>query len=232
MEYFSLCATKLILMKKQLLTSLLVFLFPLTAHMTDCKIPQSEVDNTLLLKYKRIMNLEQKVNSNVDYNMLFNIPIISPIHRDAIHRISDLFGIRKCHPVYKIPSFHSGIDFSAKLGTPVLSTANGIVVDVKYSKKGYGNKVIIEHDNNYRTLYAHLSDIHVSIGDTIDVGEELGTVGNSGLSTGPHLHYEIQYNGLAIDPLSLYQIDLEKEDKVNDYLAFLSDFESVVDSNT
>lgn len=210
------------------MTVLLTFLLPLTAHMKEYKIPQSFVDS-----YNVRMEFRNNVVSKtLNYNVLSHIPVSSPIYMTDIRRVSDLFGPRKRHPVLNIPSFHSGIDFSANVGTPVLSTANGSVVDIKYSNYGYGNKIVIEHDNTYQTIYAHLHDVHVNKGDTVIVGQEIGTVGNSGLSTGSHLHYEIRHNGHAIDPLSLYQIDLEKEDTAKQYLAFLSDFESVIDFNS
>lgn len=213
-------------MKKPILVALLVFLFSTKAQMQD-----GILDQELMERVNLEFELKQKLNGQLNYDMLFNIPVISPIKPDSIRRISDVFGKRECHPVLKIPSFHSGIDFSANIRTPVLATANGVVVDVRYSKRGYGNKVVLQHDFDYRTLYAHLNDIDVSIGDTVKIGQTIGTVGSTGLSTGPHLHYEVQLSKKPIDPLSLYQIDLEKEDKVKDYLAFLNDFESVVYSN-
>ena len=156
----------------------------------------------------------------------------SPLHTPDIRRVSDLYGRRTSHPVLKIPSFHRGIDFSAKVGTPVLATANGTVERVIHSKYGYGNHIMIQHDGEYKTVYAHLLETKVQRGDTVMVGQEIGTVGNSGLSTGPHLHYEIRHNGKPIDPLSLYQINLEEKDTAKQYLAFLSSFESVISSNS
>ena len=214
-------------MRKPILTALLIFALPFTAHMTECEMPPEVME-----RFNLRMDLRDKVNEELSYNVLSHIPVSSPLYSTQIKRVSDLFGYRRCHPVLKIPSFHSGIDFSANIGTPVLTTANGSVVDIVRSKYGYGNRIVIKHDNEYRTIYAHLRDIYVSKGDTVIVGQEIGTVGNSGLSTGSHLHYEIRHNGHAIDPLSLYQMNLEKEDAAKQYLAFLSDFESVIDFNS
>ena len=208
-------------MRKPILTALLAFMLPFTAHMTE-----STMSPEMMERYNIRMELRTKVNQELSYNVLSHIPVSSPLKMNDIRRVSDLFGHRGRHPVLKIPSFHSGIDFSANVGTPVLSTATGTVVDVKYSNYGYGNKIVVKHDNEYQTIYAHLHDILVNKGDTVIVGQEIGTVGNSGLSTGSHLHYEIRHNGHAIDPLSLYQIDLEVEDTASNYLAILSDFES------
>jgi len=193
---------------------------------------EAEVSPEVMERYNLRMELRDRVNPELSYNVLSHIPVSSPLHSAQIKRVSDLFGHRRCHPVLKIPSFHTGIDFSAKIGTPVLATANGSVVDIVHSRRGYGNRIVVKHDNEYQTIYAHLSDICVSKGDTVIVGQEIGAVGNSGLSTGSHLHYEIRYNGKAIDPLSLYQMNLESEDTAKDYLAFLSDFESVIDFNS
>jgi murein DD-endopeptidase MepM/ murein hydrolase activator NlpD len=216
-------------MRKPILATVLAFSLPFTAHMTESVIPQETIQKANIR-----MDLEEKVNTTLKYNVLSHIPVCSPLKSAQINRISDFFGPRKRHPILKVPTFHSGIDFSAVSGTPVLATANGVVVDVDHSTKkvGYGNRIVIEHDNEYRTVYAHLQDINVSKGDTIIVGQEIGTVGTTGLSTGPHLHYEILHNRQAIDPLNLYQIDLEKEDIAKQYLAFLSDFESVIDFNS
>ena len=212
-------------MRKPILTALLAFSLPFTAHMTEYKI-SPEKHRELSIK----MELRKKVDQELNYSVLSHIPVSSPLNITQINRISELFGPRKCHPVLRIPSFHSGIDFSAIIGTPVLAAANGTVVDVEYSNthRGYGSKIMLKHDNEYVTLYAHLKDIYVSKGDAVMVGQEIGSVGNSSLSTGPHLHYEIRHNGQAIDPLSLYQINLEKEDAASSYLAILSDFESAI----
>lgn len=210
-------------MRKPLLTALLAFSLPFTAHMTESVIPQDVISRNYIR-----MDLEKKLIPGLSYNVLIHIPVSSPIPTVYIKRVSDLYGPRERHPVLKIPSFHSGIDFSAKLGTPVLSTANGMVVDIEYSQShiGYGNKIMLKHGDEYHTVYAHLQDVYVKKGDTVVVGQEIGTVGTTGLSTGPHLHYEILRNRHAIDPLSLYQIDLEDEDTASKYLAILSDFES------
>ena len=95
---------------------------------------------------------------------------------------------------------HTGIDFGAPLGTPVTATAGGRVIQAGDRGDGYGNLVIIDHGNGYQTYYAHLSRINVRVGDTVRDGQNIGNVGSTGRSTGPHLHYEIRRNGTPINP--------------------------------
>jgi murein DD-endopeptidase MepM/ murein hydrolase activator NlpD len=99
-------------------------------------------------------------------------------------------------------NYHSGhraLDFAVPVGTPVQSTMDGRVVHAGWNNQGYGNLVIVEN-GSYRTYYAHLSSIPVSVGDTIKAGSIIGLSGNTGNSTGPHLHYEIRMDGVQIDP--------------------------------
>lgn len=96
-------------------------------------------------------------------------------------------------------SGHNGLDFGIPTGTPVQSTMNGKVVYAGWNNQGYGNLVIVEN-GAYRTYYAHLSEVPVRIGDRVSAGDTIGLSGNTGNSTGPHLHYEIRVNMRAIDP--------------------------------
>lgn len=97
-------------------------------------------------------------------------------------------------------SYHKGIDIAKDLGDDVKATFDGKVITSGYNDGGYGNLIVIEHENNMTTYYAHLHDIHVNIGDVIKKGEKIGTVGSTGLSTGPHLHFELRINGEPVDP--------------------------------
>lgn len=129
-----------------------------------------------------------------------SIPVRSPMNLSNIIRISSDYGLRT-HPIYKIRMFHRGIDLAGKYGVDVYSTADGVVTKRKQSKYGYGNQIIIEHSIGYSTRYAHLDNIFVSTGDSVRAGEKIGTLGSTGLSTGPHLHYEVLKDGTPIDPL-------------------------------
>jgi len=98
-------------------------------------------------------------------------------------------------------TYHSGIDIGADSGTPIAAAAAGQVV-LASSGYGYGNYVIVRHDNGYETLYAHLSEIYVAQGQWVGQGEAVGTVGDTGWATGPHLHLEVRSGGAAVDPLN------------------------------
>ncbi len=112
--------------------------------------------------------------------------------------ITDGFGYR-IDPFTGKRAFHKGIDISAKRGTPVIAPADGIVT-MAGKTKGYGNFVVINHQNNIETRYGHLRDIFVKKGQMVKRGDVIGTVGNTGRSTGPHLHFEIRVNGKAVNP--------------------------------
>jgi len=94
---------------------------------------------------------------------------------------------------------HTALDIAVPVGTPIKTTMDGRVVHAGWNTQGYGNLVIVEN-GAYRTYYAHLSSIPVSVGDTVNAGTTIGLSGNTGNSTGPHLHYEIRKNKVAIDP--------------------------------
>lgn len=97
-------------------------------------------------------------------------------------------------------SYHKGIDIAKDLGEDVNAAFDGKVITAGYNNGGYGNLIIIEHENNMKTYYAHLNDIYVKVGDVIKKGKKIGTVGNTGLSTGPHLHFELRINDEPVDP--------------------------------
>lgn len=113
-------------------------------------------------------------------------------------RTTSSFGVR-FDPFTGRPAFHSGLDFVSGFGSPVLTTAPG-VVSFTGTRSGYGNTVEIDHGRGFKTRYAHLSAISVSPGQRVAVGQRVGALGNTGRSTGPHLHYEIWLNGRAVNP--------------------------------
>jgi murein DD-endopeptidase MepM/ murein hydrolase activator NlpD len=125
----------------------------------------------------------------------FAKPVGAPL---ASRRISSRFGNR-LDPFLKRPAFHAGIDFVAAAGTPVRSTAPGVVVSAGWNG-GYGRMVEIKHSDGISTRYGHLSAILVSVGDKVGAGTPVGRVGSTGRSTGPHLHYETLSGGKAINP--------------------------------
>ena len=98
------------------------------------------------------------------------------------------------------PAGHTGIDYALYLGTPVLAACPGIVSRVAHLQSGYGTHVVVDHDGEKQTVYAHLSRVSVRIGMTVAEGEMIGMSGNTGNSTGPHLHFEVRRDGRPIDP--------------------------------
>ncbi|MDZ7363543.1 MAG: M23 family metallopeptidase [candidate division KSB1 bacterium] len=119
-------------------------------------------------------------------------------------RISSRFSMGRRHPILKQVRAHTGVDYAADHGTPVVASANGVVKEIGW-KGGYGNCLVIEHKNHYATLYGHLSRFAESLkaGDTVTQNQIIGYVGSTGLSTGPHLHYTMYLNGKAINPLKI-----------------------------
>ena len=111
------------------------------------------------------------------------------------------FSRSRFHPVLHISRPHEGIDVSAPMGSPIVAPANGVIKRVA-RETGYGNVLEIDHGNGIVTKYAHTSRIFVRHGQRVSRGETVAAVGNSGLSTGPHLHYEIHVNGRVVDPLT------------------------------
>lgn len=118
-------------------------------------------------------------------------------------RISSRFSLGRKHPVLSTIRAHKGVDYAAPTGTPIKAAGDGKVI-LAGRRGGYGNAVIIQHGNSYRTLYGHMHGFAKGIrnGSTVRQGQIIGYVGSTGLSTGPHLHYEFQVNGRHVDPLS------------------------------
>lgn len=113
--------------------------------------------------------------------------------------ITSRFGMR-FHPILKYTRMHSGMDFGGGYGAPVYAAGAGTVISAG-SKGSYGSTVVIDHGNGTSTVYGHLSRISVSEGQSVSTGTRLGSIGSSGLSTGPHLHFEVRVNGRAVDPM-------------------------------
>lgn len=136
-------------------------------------------------------------------NLVDCYPTISPIKTADFQEISAGYGWKK-YPFYNKPIFHQGVDIVAKHYSNVYSTINGYISKVVYSKYGYGNKIIIKNVQGFEILYAHLSKINVKKGQYISKGQIVGMVGNTGLSTGDHLHYEVRKNDKLKDPLAYF----------------------------
>lgn len=141
---------------------------------------------------------------------LMCIPSIQPISNKDLTRTASGYGMR-IDPIYRTRRFHAGMDFSAKVGTDIYATGNGVVTFSGW-KQGYGNCLIIDHGFGYRTLYGHMSKFKARVGQKVKRGEVVGYVGNTGKSTGPHLHYEVIVKGRNDNPAKYYFMDLTPEE--------------------
>lgn len=139
------------------------------------------------------------------------IPAIQPLANKELIRLASGFGYR-VHPVYKVKKLHTGIDFSASIGTPIYATADGKVADINVSFSGYGKTIQIDHGFGFETRYAHMHDFAVKEGELVKRGQIIGYVGNTGTSTAPHLHYEVIKNGSKINPVHYFFNDLNPDE--------------------
>ena len=139
-----------------------------------------------------------------------NIPAIQPVLNEDLKRVASGYGMR-IDPVYHVRRFHRGMDFTAPTGTEVFATGNATVKFTGW-KQGYGNTVILDHGFGYETLYAHLYKSLVRKGQKVRRSDVIALVGNTGKSTGPHLHYEVHFNNKPVDPRNYYFQDLEPEE--------------------
>ena len=142
--------------------------------------------------------------------MLKCIPAIMPVSNKDLKKTASGYGTR-IDPIYNTPKFHAGMDFSANIGTPVYATGDGKVIKAGW-ETGYGNLIQVDHGFGYVTWYAHLSKYKVRPGQKVVRGEVIGEVGNTGKSTGPHLHYEVPVKGKVQNPVNYYFMDLSAED--------------------
>ncbi|MDR0895310.1 MAG: M23 family metallopeptidase [Prevotellaceae bacterium] len=142
--------------------------------------------------------------------MLHCIPAIQPVSNKDLKRTASGYGMR-IHPIYGTKVFHHGMDFAANTGTEVYATGDGTVVKMGW-ETGFGNLIIIDHGFGYQTYYAHLSTFHTKPGKRVVRGERIGEVGSTGISTGPHLHYEVHVKGRIVNPINYYFMDLSADD--------------------
>ena len=143
--------------------------------------------------------------------MLAALPAIQPVSNKNLSRMASGYGYR-IHPIYKTRKLHTGMDFSAKTGTPIYATGDGKISKLKRSRRGYGNHVIIDHGYGYKTLYAHMQKYIVKKGQKVTRGEVIGYVGNTGTSVAPHLHYEVIKDNKKINPANFYYNDLTPDE--------------------
>ena len=134
---------------------------------------------------------------------LASIPAIQPVRNENLKHVASGFGYRT-DPFTKARKMHKGMDFSAKMGTPIFASGDGIVARADNSASGFGNHIVIRHGYGYETLYAHLSKYNCRVGKRVKRGDIIGYVGSTGRSEAPHLHYEVHKNGKVVNPLNFY----------------------------
>jgi murein DD-endopeptidase MepM/ murein hydrolase activator NlpD len=142
--------------------------------------------------------------------LLASIPAIQPISNEDLKRQPGGYGWRT-HPIYKTPEFHPGMDFTAPEGTEIHATGDGIIERADNMAQGYGNHVVINHGYGYETLYGHMTKFIVHVGQQVKRGQLIGYVGSTGLSTAPHVHYEVHKGGQTVNPINFYYNDLTPE---------------------
>ncbi|MDY7030253.1 MAG: M23 family metallopeptidase [Spirochaetota bacterium] len=142
-------------------------------------------------------------------DLLVEMPTFWPIV-GGIGRITNYFG-PEVHPFTQQWYLHKGIDIAYRRGIEVVSAANGKVIERKYDPMGFGNYIVIRHSYGFATKYAHLDNVYVEEGDSVTQGQKIGTMGNTGLSTGPHLHFEVRIGSQVVDPERFLNVQTDLE---------------------
>lgn len=203
---------------------------PLDASIREAGIGGSEKINTarlqefplVLREYRTLEKLKHQLDVEMQSydeiaklfeeksSMWASRPAIQPVSNKTLTHLHATFGER-FHPLLGYVRDHKGLDFTADIGTPVYATGDGIVKSAYFSGS-FGNVIFLDHGYGYETRYAHLSDFNASGGQHIKRGDIVGFVGNTGLSRGPHLHYEVLYKGEQINPINFFQRDLSNKE--------------------
>lgn len=144
-------------------------------------------------------------------SLLICKPSIQPVSLDNYYWLSSDFGWR-IDPFTRASTFHNGLDFASEPGLNVYATGDGVVDFVKISNGGYGNIIVIDHGHGYTSRYAHLQKTFVQPGQKVHRGQIIALLGNSGKSTGPHLHYGVEYMGRSVNPYFYFSDDLSPEE--------------------
>lgn len=165
----------------------------------------------LTLQSRSLDTIQELANNQK--NMLACMPSVKPVREDRLQKsIGTLSGFGyRIHPVYKVKKFHAGLDFPARVGTAIQASGDGVVVEAGWHQ-GYGNCIKIKHGYGYETLYGHLNRMSVRVGEKVKKGQKIGEVGDTGLSTAPHLHYEVHYKGNPINPINFCMDNLTPQE--------------------
>ncbi|MDT7827206.1 M23 family metallopeptidase [Pricia sp. S334] len=139
--------------------------------------------------------------------ILDSVPSTVPLFREH-YVLSSSYGNRR-HPVHRVTKKHFGVDLAAEKDTPIYCTAAGRVAHIENNPNGHGVHVIISHAYGFSTLYGHMESVVVTKGEALDAHDFIGTVGSTGISTGPHLHYEVIKDGQRVDPAPSFNLKYE-----------------------
>jgi murein DD-endopeptidase MepM/ murein hydrolase activator NlpD len=176
------------------------------------KKTRSNMDDLQRKLYAQILSFKEIEKIALEQEeRLAHLPSIQPVSNKDLQKITSGFGWR-IDPVYRTPRMHWGVDFTTDVGTEVYATADGVVESIETLAWGYGKNIVIDHGFGYKTRYAHLSAFKVKVGQKVSRGQVIGLVGNTGKSTGPHLHYEVEKNGVKVNPISYFFNDLTPDE--------------------
>lgn len=139
------------------------------------------------------------------------IPAIQPVINKQLTLLTASYGMR-IHPFYKTLKSHQGVDYTVPEGTRVFATADGRVKDISLRSSTSGRTVVIDHGNGYETSYSHLGAVNVTKGQEVHRGDIIALSGNTGLSLAPHLHYEVRHNGMRVDPIHYFFMELSPDE--------------------
>ncbi len=172
---------------------------------------------TSLEELERKMKSLEKSYSTLDEELQIvgskrnNIPSIQPVTNHELTLLTAAYGTLM-HPFYRTLQSHQGVDYAVPEGTRIFATADGTVKEVKGKNSTSGVTVVIDHRNGYTTSYSHLQSVKVKRGQRVQRGDIIALSGNSGLSLAPHLHYEVRYNGMRVDPIHYFFMELTPDE--------------------
>jgi len=182
--------------------------YPSSSIMRSTRTRIEEMKNMVEVQQTSFREISEKES---EWSRMYSyLPLICPVSVKI--RRGDGLKFREVHPVLGTAQWHHGQDFSAPYGTEVYATGNGRVIESGWNNGGFGNYVVVDHGYGYQTTYGHLSSIKVSRGTEVKRGDLIGLTGSSGISSGPHLHYQIDFYGRHQNPLHFFNDDLNEDE--------------------
>lgn len=182
--------------------------YPTSLLMRSTRTRIEEMKNMVEVQQTSFTEIVEK---EAEWSRMYNyLPLICPV--SVTIRRGDGLKFREVHPVLGTPQWHHGQDFYAPYGTEVYATGNGKVIESGWNNGGFGNYVVIDHGYGYHSTYGHLSEIKVARGKEVKRGDFIGLTGSTGISSGPHLHYQIDFYGRHQNPLHFFNDDLSSDE--------------------